>query len=285
LTLNMSAATHPQTTRELLPEFRPGTSPVLVSVPHAGTGLAAGMPERLSEPALDLPDTDWLVDRLYAFAGSLGAGLLVARAARLVVDLNRPADDRPLYDASQTRLMTGVIPMQCFSGSPAYRAGHEPTAAETLKRLEQYWEPYHHQLQAALEQIRGQHGHAILLDAHSIRSQLPLLFEGVLPDLNLGSNGGCSAAPGLVQAAAARLRAGGWSVVVDGRFKGGFITRHYGQPQRNIHALQLEIAQNCYMDENPASLPPIWSDERAEALQQHLRGLVETLLNWKPEHD
>ncbi len=281
----MCAATLSQTTRELLPKFRPGTSAMLVSVPHAGTGLAAGMAERLSEPAQGLPDTDWFVDRLYSFAGSLEAGMLVARAARLVVDLNRPADDQPLYDASQTRLMTGVIPMQCFSGSPVYRPGHEPTAAETSARLERYWEPYHCQLQAALEQIIARHGYAILLDAHSIRSRLPLLFEGVLPDLNLGSNGGRSAAPGLVQAAAHRLRSGEWSVVVDGRFKGGFITRHYGQPQRNIHALQLEIAQHCYMDENPASLPPAWSAERAGALQQHLRGLVETLLNWKPERD
>ncbi len=258
---------------------------MLVSVPHAGTGLASGMAERLSEAARDLPDTDWFVNRLYGFASAMGAGMLVARAARLVVDLNRPADDQPLYDASQTRLMTGVIPMQCFSGSPVYLPGHEPDAAETAARLERYWVPYHGQLQAALEHIREQHGYAILLDAHSIRSRLPLLFEGVLPDLNLGSNGGRSAAPGLIQAAAARLRAGDWSVVVDGRFKGGFITRHYGQPVENVHALQLEIAQHRYMDEIPSSLSPAWSDERAAALQQHLRGLVETLLNWKPRSD
>lgn len=280
----MTAALSPEPTFGLAPEFRPGTSPLLVSVPHAGTGLPAGMRERLNDAAKDLPDTDWMVDRLYDFAADLGAGMLVARAARLVVDLNRPADDQPLYDASQTSLMTGVVPLQCFSGSPVYLPGQEPTAIEIASRLEYYWQPYHQQLGAALERIREQHGYAIVLDAHSIRSRVPLLFEGVLPELNLGSNNGRSAAPDLLQAATASLGAGNRSLVVDGRFKGGYITRHYGRPAHNIHALQLEVAQRGYLDEATEQAPPAWSPDRAHALQLQLRNLVETLIRWKPEH-
>lgn len=265
---------------ELSPEFHPGASPLLISVPHAGVGLPENMRQRLSLYASKLPDTDWFVDRLYRFATELGAGMLIARSSRLVVDLNRPADDQPLYDASQTQLMTGVTPMQCFSGAAAYLPGQEPSPTEVAQRLEQYWQPYHQQLQASLKQISERHGHAILLDAHSIRSEVPLLFDGVLPDLNLGSNAGRSAAIDLLDAAASFLRNTSYSAVVDGRFKGGFITRHYGQPQQGIHALQLEIAQHTYMNEWPAK----WDAEKAGALQHHLKQLVQLLIDWKPTH-
>ncbi|HET6564749.1 MAG TPA: N-formylglutamate deformylase [Xanthomonadales bacterium] len=277
----MNSAANPELAQSLMPEFHPGSSPLLVSVPHAGTGLPPGMHARLAAGARDLPDTDWYVDRLYAFARNLGASMLVARASRLVVDLNRPPDDQPLYDASQTGLMTGVVPIECFSGDAVYLPGKEPSTTEITDRLEQYWQPYHSQLQAALEQIRERNGFAILLDAHSIRAQVPLLFDGVLPDLNLGSNGGRSATAGLLDAAATSLQNASYSLAVDGRFKGGYITRHYGQPHRGIHALQLEIAQPNYMNE----IPPAWEPGRAALLQQHLRQLVEILVGWKSVHD
>ena len=254
---------------------------MLISVPHAGTGLPAGMSQDLNQDARELPDTDWFVDRLYSFAAGLGAGMLIARTSRVVVDLNRPADDQPLYDAAQTSLMTGVVPMQCFSGAAVYVPGKEPSETEIAARLEQYWHPYHRRLQAALHQICARHGHAVLLDAHSIRAEVPLLFDGVLPDLNLGSNGGRSAAADLLDYVAACLRGASWSVAVDGRFKGGFITRHYGQPVQRIHALQLEIAQHCYMHESP----PAWEQQSAGALQQHLQQLVQLLIDWKPPND
>ncbi len=262
----------------LAPEFHPGSSPLLISVPHAGTGLPDGLAERLSDEARQLPDTDWFVDRLYQFARANGASMLIARSARLVVDQNRPSDDQPLYDASQTKLMTGVLPMQCFSGAAVYRPGQEPTAREAAERLKLYWHPYHRQLKDCLQSIRQQHGHAIVLDAHSIRAEVPMLFDGILPDLNLGSNAGSSASPSLLLKAANCLHSGNYSVVVDGRFKGGHITRHYGQPGQGIHALQLEIAQRSYMNEQP----PNWDAAKATAMQQHLQQFVQLLVEWKP---
>jgi len=196
------------------------------------------------------------------------------------VDLNRPSDDQPLYSASQTRLMTGVLPMQCFSGEAVYCIGEEPTAAETAERLTLYWQPYHRLLKDSLQHIRQQHGHAILLDAHSIRSKVPMLFAGQLPDLNLGSNGGMSAHPDLLSTATKYLQDGSYSLVVDGRFKGGHITRQYGQPDQLVHALQLEIAQRAYMNESTAS----WDQSRAFALQQHLQKFLSMLVDWKPQH-
>jgi len=265
---------------DLLPEFQTGSSPLLISIPHAGTVLPPGLGERLTAEARQLPDTDWYVDRLYEFAKGMGASMLIAKAARLVVDLNRPSDDQPLYSADQTRLMTGVLPMQCFSGEAVYRTGEEPTTAETAERLTQYWQPYHRLLGDSLQHIRQRHGHAILLDAHSIRSKVPMLFAGQLPDLNLGSNGGKSAHPGLLNAATELLQDGCFSLVVDGRFKGGHITRTYGQPDQRVHALQLEIAQRAYMNESPAS----WDQSRAFALQQHLQKFLSMLVEWKPQH-
>jgi len=268
------------TTDSLLAEFHQGSSPLLISVPHAGTGLPAGFSERLSHAASLLPDTDWYVDRLYHFARAQGASMLIAKAARLVIDQNRPSDDQPLYDVGQTKLMTGVLPMQCFSGAAVYLPGQEPTAQEAAARLNRYWQPYHQQLRDCLQNLRQQHGHAVLLDAHSIRAEVPLLFEGVLPDLNLGCNGGLSATPDLLSQAAECLRSGKYSVAVNGRFKGGYITRHYGQPDQNIQALQLEIAQRIYMNEQS----PSWDATKGAALQRHLQQLVQVLSNWKPGH-
>ncbi len=253
---------------------------MLISIPHAGILLPPGLWDRFTDEARPLPDTDWFVARLYAFARDLGATMLIAKAARLVADLNRPSDDQALYSASQTHLMTGVLPLQCFSGTAVYRQGEEPDEFESADRLALYWQPYHDLLRDSLQDIRQQHGHAIVLDAHSIRAEVPLLFDGVLPDLNLGSNSGTSACPSLLNRAIRTLQASDYTLVVDGRFKGGYITRHYGQPEQQVHALQLELAQRAYMDESP----PRWDEPRAQMLQTHLQNLLHNLIAWSPEN-
>ena len=261
------------------PRLIRGQSPLLISVPHAGTAVPPPIFVRLTAAASSLPDTDWFVDRLYDWAPGFGAGMIVAPLSRYVIDLNRPPDDRPLYDARETRLSTGLVPLKTFGGGAVYQQGSEPDAQQVRERVNAYWEPYHRSLREELDRIRKHHGHAVLLDAHSILSRVPLLFEGQLPDLNLGSNGGLSAAPQLCTAALSALRGGSpYSVVMDGRFKGGYITRHYGNPKDRVHALQLEMAQSAYMQE----LPPLWMQDRVEAMQVVLRDFVRTLMDWKP---
>lgn len=235
----------------------------------------------LCEKARLLPDTDWYVDRLYQWAPEVGAGLIVAPMSRYVIDLNRPPDDAPLYDQTASSVLTGLVPVRMFSGNPVYVSGAEPDAPQIRRRVELYWEPYHLCLRDELERIRSRHGHAVLLDAHSIRSYEPMLFSGKLPDLNLGSNSGASAARPLIEAACTVLQDSPWSTVLDGRFKGGYITRHFGTPKDDIHALQLEMAQCAYMQEDPVH----WSDELARPMQNLLHRLVEVLMRWMPGHD
>ncbi len=263
------------------PFLQRGDSAVLISVPHAGTRVPADQVEQFSAPARELPDTDWNVDRLYAWAPQAGAGMLVARMSRYVIDLNRPPDDAPLYDSSATSLFTGLVPTATFSAAPVYRPGCEPDAQEIRRRVETYWNPYHRLLRKELGRIKDLHGYAVLLDAHSIRSKVPLLFTGTLPDLNLGSNSGRSAASSLLSSVRSALTDSRFSMVMDGRFKGGYITRHYGNPRQGIHAVQLEMAQSAYMQEDPAQ----WDDALAQPVQILLQRLVQVLLQWKPDPD
>jgi len=260
------------------PRLQCGSSNLLISVPHSGIRVPPALLEVFSEESRGLPDTDWFVDRLYQWAPEMGAGMIVAPMSRYVVDLNRPPDDAPLYDTAGGSLQTGLVPVRAFSGTAIYAAGAEPDPVQARTRVEEYWKPYHQCLQSELERIRSIHGFAVLLDAHSIRSKEPLLFSGILPDLNLGSNDGCSAHQSLVESAAAALRDERYSMVVDGRFKGGYITRHYGSPREGVHALQLEMAQSAYMDEEAR----LWSGEHAEAMQDVLRNLVNALMQWQP---
>lgn len=251
------------------------SSPLLVSVPHAGTKLPDEMLHKLTSRGLALDDTDWFVDRLYDWVPDSGAGLLVAKYSRYVVDLNRPPDDAALYSSPTP----GLIPTESFAGEPVY-LGELPDELEKRDRVVRFWEPYHAQLESELERIRTVFGYAILFDAHSIRSRVPNLFVGQLPDLNLGTNDGRSADPGLVQTARLVLsKQTRYSSVVDGRFKGGYITRHYGNPENNVHALQLEIAQSVYMKE----IPPQYDLTLARCAQDLLKSLLSALGNWKPE--
>lgn len=256
-------------------EFKAARLPLLVSVPHAGTLLPGGLESRFSEVAGGLPDTDWFVGRLYKWVTGIGAGLIVANYSRYVIDLNRPPDDAALYQST----VPGLVPLMTFSGAPLY-VDEVPDVGEVQQRLLNYWQPYHRMIRDELTRLRAEYGFAILLDAHSIRSRVPLLFEGTLADLNLGSFNGQSAAPSLVAVARSVLRnQNQYSHVVDGRFKGGYITRHYGQPEQNFHALQLEMAQSIYMREEP----PEYIHASAVRVQDMLKTLLSRLSEWRPE--
>ncbi|MEE4303716.1 MAG: N-formylglutamate deformylase [Wenzhouxiangella sp.] len=256
-------------------EFQAGDSPLLVNVPHAGTELPAEIASRLTSRARQLPDTDWHVHRLVEGAIGLGASVMLARYSRYVIDLNRGSDDKPLYSGATT----GLVPTENFDGSPVYGA-EAPDAEEITDRIERFWRPYHDKLARELQALRQRHGFAVLFDVHSIRSAVPRLFEGRLPDLNLGTYEGRSCAPELQASVADMLAdAEGFSTVVNGRFKGGFITRHYGRPAEGIHALQLEIAQTCYMDE---SRPNDFDPQAARPLIDLLDELVGRLSRWRP---
>jgi N-formylglutamate deformylase len=260
------------------------TTPLLISLPHVGTRIPPALREGLVERALQREDTDWHLEALYDFAEELGASMLVPSVSRYVIDLNRPPEDAPLYAGANN---TGLCPTRFFSGDPLYHPGREPDGAEIARRRDVYWQPYHDALAAELERLRATHGHALLLDGHSIRSRLPWLFEGKLPDLNLGTAGGQSCAPGLRAELAEVLQrttgfAPHYTCAVDGRFRGGYITRHYGQPGREVHAVQLEMCWSCYMQEDP----PYEIDEgRALYLRPVLREIAATMLAWGAKHD
>lgn len=250
-----------------------GRAPLLVSLPHDGSHIPDALAARMTPAARTAPDTDWFVSRLYAFARELGASILRPNHSRYVVDLNRPPDDVSLYPGQNT---TGLCPSVRFTGEPVYLPGQEPDEAEVAARVERYWRPYHDALADELARLRARFGRALLWDGHSIRGELPFLFEGRLPDLNLGTASGTSCTPAL-QARLASVLASQtrYSHVINGRFKGGYITRHYGNPARGVEAIQLELAQSTYMDEGTASYLP----ERAERLERIvLRPLLEAAL-------
>lgn len=254
-----------------------GTRPLVISVPHAGTEIAPEVAATLLPRALAVEDCDWHLDRLYDFAAELGASLIVPRYARYVVDLNRPPENTPMYPGQNN---TELCPTRFFSGEPLYREGRAPDEAEVQRRVATYWRPYHAALQGELARLQAEHGHVVLFDGHSIAAELPWLFEGRLPDLNLGTAAGSACAPALRERLAAVLAAQSrFSHVVDGRFKGGYITRHYGRPQHGVHAVQMEMTWPCYLAE---AMPPVWDTARAADARAVLHTLAETMLAWRP---
>jgi formiminoglutamase len=253
-----------------------GDGPLILNVPHAGTDLPDFLRDALHPDALDLRDTDWHMDRIARDVLPKGASLMAARVSRYVVDLNRPGDDIPLYAGATTGLISTID----FDGTPLYRDGMEPDAEARAARVVAFWEPYHAALAAEINRIRAAHGYCLLLDVHSIRSHVPRLFDGRLPDLNLGTNSGAACAAKLSDAAFAALQDSGFSAVRDGRFKGGHITRHYGDPEYGVHALQIEIAQECYMIEHS---PWTYVPEKADRLKVALARLVGAMTDFHPE--
>jgi len=257
--------------KPLSPPWRlqPGRLPLLISMPHPGTLLAPELGPSLSAEAGHLSDTDWHMARLYEFAQDLGASVLQAGYSRYVIDLNRPPGGESLYPGQTT---TGLCPTETFRGVPLYLPGREPDASEIERRRQAYWQPYHDALAAELLRLRELHGQVLLWDAHSIASRLPRLFDDKLPDLNFGTASGASCAAPVLQAVLDTVQSAPWSQVVNGRFKGGYITRHYGQPAQGVHAIQLELCQCLYMDEEA---PYDYQPERAARLQPDLQRMLQ----------
>lgn len=248
-----------------------GTAPLLVSLPHDGTALPEAIAVRVTAAGRRVPDTDWHVGMLYAFAQELGASVIAPRWSRYVADLNRDPQGQALYPG---RSETALVPVATFAQEPIYAAGDEPGAKEIALRKELYWQPYHDALSGELARMRAGHPRVVLWDGHSIKSRVPMFFDGQLPDFNLGTAGGKSCSQGLQ----ARLtdvlheRANGspFTHVVNGRFKGGYITRHYGRPETGVEAAQLELAQCTYMEEDSFEYLPA----RAAPVQDVIRALL-----------
>ena len=226
--------------------FHAGDSPLLISVPHDGCHLPADIRDRMTPAGLALPDTDWHVAELYDFARERGASMLVANYSRYAIDLNRPVSDEALYPG---QVATGLCPLQTFAGDDIY-ASSVIDVDEVQRRVAIFWQPYHDQITDVIKATREKHGYALLWDAHSISSVVPRLFDGELPELNLGTDGGRSCGKEIEEAITAAMDASHYQSVVNGRFQGGFITRQYGDPGEHVHAVQLVLAQRVYMDES-----------------------------------
>jgi len=246
-----------------------GPSPLVLSMPHCGQDVPDPIAARLNETGRAIADTDWWIDRLYDFGADLGASVVKANLSRYVIDLNRDPSGQSLYPGQTT---TGLCPTETFDDEPLYKTGQEPTPDEIEERKAEYFEPYHAALRAALARAKDAHGYALLYDCHSIRSVVPRLFEGTLPTVNIGTNAGASCAPALERAVATACEAqDAYSFVTNGRFKGGWITRHYGDPVNGVHALQVELAQSAYMAEIP---PWDFMEDKAERLRGLLRDML-----------
>lgn len=244
-----------------------------MSVPHLGTTIVNDIASRLTPDARTSPDTDFHLDRLYDFAPALGVSRLVANYSRYMIDLNRPPDDSSLYPGATS---TGLVPRKNFRGEALYVTA-PPDDDEIAQRLQRYWQPYHEALAAELARLRAQFGNVVLFDCHSIRSQVPRLFDGVLPDFNLGTAQGRSCAPELRAALTDSLAVPGYSLAVDGRFTGGYITRRYGAPADGVHAFQLELSQATYMHEDESNA---FDETLAARVRPRLRHMLETALQW-----
>lgn len=257
--------------------FKAGSFPLLVSMPHPGTALTEEARTSLSERAQKLEDTDWHIPKLYDFLADFDVNIIEAQYSRYVVDLNRPPDNQALYSGPTTGLFSETF----FDGEPLYRLGKMPSDAIKEERLNGIWKPYHNKIRETLDAIKEKHGYALLWDAHSIRGEIPFLFEGLLPDLNLANNSGKSSAASLVDSLLdVAKRHPQYSHVLNGRFKGGYITRHYGEPDKNIHAIQLELAQRIYMDEATFE----YNEKLSQELQIILREFIETMIFWGKEN-
>ncbi|CAB3788581.1 hypothetical protein LMG28614_02719 [Paraburkholderia ultramafica] len=246
-----------------------GSLPFLISIPHLGTQIPADIAATMTPAAQRTDDCDWHLDRLYAFAKRMGASILAPTYARYVIDLNRAPDGANLYPGQDT---TGLLPVDTFDKEPLYLDGHLPDEAEVARRRDAYWQPYHDALTGELAALKSKHGKVLLWEAHSIRSHVPRFFEGRLPDFNFGTSNGASAVAGVAEELAAMVeRHGGYTAVANGRFKGGYITRQYGQPAQGVHAMQLELSQITYMEER---MPYAYDETLAAKVEPLLEALV-----------
>jgi N-formylglutamate deformylase len=256
-------------------KLRQGNAPLVVSMPHVGTYIPAWLAPRLTEAGLSIADTDWHLEQLYHFLDDLDATVIIATHSRYVIDLNRPSDDVSLYPGQNT---TGLCPVDAFNEAPLYLPNQAPSADEVQKRITNYWQPYHQTLNAELSRVKAVHGRALLWDAHSIGSVVPRFFEGTLPHLNVGTANHASCDAALAGTVYAVAEQSDYESVLNGRFKGGFITRHYGRPAENIHAVQLEIATRAYMQSDDVTKI---DEELSAKLRPILRAMMQAMLDWE----
>lgn len=259
----------------------PGAAPLVVSLPHTGTVLPGDLEARLISPWLARKDADWWIDRLYGFAAGLGATVIHTAISRTVIDVNRDPEGRSLYPGQAT---TGLCPTETFDGEPLYRRGQAPAAAEIGERRRRYFVPYHDALARELARLRERHSRVVLYDCHSIRSVIPRLFDGELPQCNVGTNDGASCDRSLTAEVELACDRGGWSRVTNGRFRGGYITRHHARPAAGVHAVQMELACRGYMDEpaaiGPGTWPTPYDEARAARLRATVVNVLERVLGW-----
>ena len=250
-----------------------GRVPLLISLPHDGSFIPDAIAARMRPAARRSPDADWHVGRLYEpLAQALGASLLKPVASRYVIDLNRPADGHALYPGQRE---TGLVSTIGFDGEPLYLDGEVPDGTEIQQRIADYWQPYHQAISKELADLCAEHGRAVLWEGHSIRSRVPLLFEGQLPDFNLGTASGASCGPTLQMRLQACLKSQSlFSFAINGRFKGGYITRQYGNTEAGVRAVQLELAQLNYMDEETFE----YDERKAPAVQDLIGQLLQATL-------
>ena len=258
-----------------------GSAPLLLSMPHAGTTLR-GLDDRFVSPWLARKDADWYVPQLYSFARELGATMVWTDVSRSVIDVNRDPSGKSLYPGQAT---TDLCPTTSFDGEPLYRADASLQAHEIQARRERYFDPYHAALSREVARLLERHPHIVLYDCHSIRSSVPRLFDGELPQFNIGTNDGKSCAPDLALAVQTVCAASNFSFVLNGRFKGGFITRYFGQPQRRIHAIQMELAMRGYLreqsgDVSEADWPPPFEPMHAAPVRNVLRDVLERCISF-----
>nr|MEC9421298.1 N-formylglutamate deformylase [Pseudomonadota bacterium] len=254
-----------------------GDGPVVLGVPHAGTFVPDDIKARFNDTGLKLADTDWHVDRLYSDLLP-GATMVKANFHRYVIDANRDPEGVSLYPGQNT---TTLCPTTDFDGRPIYQSGMEPETGEIEARRLAWHAPYHAALQAEMERVRAKHGVAILYDCHSIRSVVPFLFEGTLPDFNTGTNNGTTCASAIEAAVVACAQAAeGYTSILNGRFKGGWTTRHYGRPAEGFHAIQMELAQKTHLATEDT--PFAYDEAKADRLRAHLKDILSALENLAP---
>lgn len=260
---------------------REGTVPLLVSLPHTGTLIPADIEQTLVSPWLSRKDADWWIDRLYDFANDLGATVVHTAISRTVIDVNRDPSGVSLYPGQAT---TELCPTTTFDGEPLYKET-APDAQEITRRRELYFDPYHAALAAQIERLRKLHGRIVVYDCHSIRSVVPRLFDGDLPEMNIGTNSGASCDPALTEAIVAQAHASSFSHVVNGRFKGGFITRNAGRPHTGVHAVQMELACRSYMHERRGPVredewPSDYDEKKAARMREALIEILKTCIRF-----
>ncbi len=248
-----------------------GHGPIILGLPHGGTEVPDDIRAKLNDNGRRLADTDWHIGELYEGLRD-DVTVVAANFHRYVIDANRDPSGASLYPGQNT---TGLCPVSDFDGRAIYKTDAAPDDVEVAARLAKYHAPYHAALAAEVERVRARHGVAIVYDCHSIRSQIPFLFDGILPHINIGTDEGRTCAPHLQAVVHGIAASSSFSSVLNGRFRGGWTTRHYGKPQTGVHAIQMEIAQAAYLESEAE--PWTFSRTKAQRLRPVLKDILDAL--------